>query len=511
MKNKFIRNLGMLGIIGLVIKLIGALYRVPLAIFMTEEAISYYSLAYPWYNMLIIVTSGAIPAVTAKLTAEAIAENDTAGKLNTFYVTRRLMTGLGLITALLMFLFAGIVSSALGYPESTYSFFVLGIAAYFVAMNASFRGFFQGEQKLQFYAISQLIEQIGRVTLGIGVVALFAGLAFNDSLLAAAGTSGTAFGGLLSWGYLSYKFKKQYPEKPPKHLPMKAIGAKIAKLVVPLALGASIMPLLAMIDGTLVVWRLQNVGFVDTAAILFSYVSFYSAPIINISQVVFSALQVILLPMITTSFTQKSDKLKRQIELGILLSIVLGLPIGIGIAGFSKEILLFFYPSKESVATDAASVLTILGGSIVFLSLYLATTSILQGMNAYNKPVQNLFVGAVVKVVTAYVLIGIPAVNIDGAAYSTLLAYGVAALLNTAYVFKLSKPGKLFYQKVGLTLFANSIMMIFAKLLFSRLTLFLPMRLNLLISVGLAALVYFVAIVGFKIVRKVDFDAIEKA
>ncbi len=509
MKNKFIRNLGMLGVIGLIIKLIGALYRVPLAVFMTEDAISYYSLAYPWYNMLIVLSSGAIPAVTAKLTAEAVARDDYDEKMDVIYVTRRLMTGLGLVTALLMIAFAGIVSSSLGYPQSTYSFYVLGTASYFVAMNASFRGFFQGEQRLQIYGVSQLIEQIGRVTLGIAVVALFAGLSMNDSLLAAAGTSGTAFGGILSWGYLEYKFKRLYPGKWKHHLPFKEIGTKIAKLVIPLALGASIMPLLAMIDGTLVVWRLQNVGFVETAAILFSYVSFYSAPIINISQVVFSALQVILLPMITKSFTQKSAQMGHQIELGVLLSILLGLPMGIGIAGFSREILLFFYPSKAEIAMEASSVLRILGLSIVFLSLYLATTSILQGLDAYNKPVHNLLIGAVIKVVTAYVLIGIPSINIDGAAYSTLIAYAAAAVLNMWHVFKISKPGKSFYYKLILVVISNFLMIITSKGLFSRLDSFLPMQINLLVSIALAVVVYFAAIILFKVVSKKDFESME--
>lgn len=510
MKNKFVRNLGMLGIIGLVIKLIGALYRVPLAVFMTEDAISYYSLAYPWYNMLIVLSSGAIPAVTAKLTAEALARDNYDEKMDVIYVTRRLMTGLGLLTAVLMIAFAGVVSNALGYPQSTFSFYVLGIASYFVAMNASFRGFFQGEQRLQIYGISQLIEQIGRVTLGISVVALLAGVSANDSLLAAAGTSGTAFGGVLSWGYLEYKFKKLYPNKIKHSLPFKEIGAKIAKLVIPLALGASIMPLLAMIDGTLVVWRLQNVGFVETAAIMFSYVSFYSAPIINISQVVFSALQVILLPMITKSFTQKSSAMGRQIELGVLLSVLLGLPMGIGIAGFSNEILLFFYPSKAEIAVEASSVLAILGLSIVFLSLYLATTSILQGLDAYNKPVQNLLIGAAIKVITAYILIGIPSINIDGAAYSTLIAYAVAAILNMWHVFKISKPGSSFYRKVFLVILANALMIIVSKVLFGRLSSFLPMQINLLVSIAIAVVVYFAAIVMFKVVSKKDFEFMER-
>ena len=122
MKNKFARNLGILGITGLIIKLIGAIYRVPLAIFMSEEAVSYYSLAYPWYNILIVISSTAIPAVIAKLTAEASANEDLQLQNDVLNVSKKLMQWFGLLTMLFLIGFAGIISNALGYPESTYSF-----------------------------------------------------------------------------------------------------------------------------------------------------------------------------------------------------------------------------------------------------------------------------------------------------------------------------------------------------------------------------------------------------
>ena len=159
MKNKFAKNLGILGLIGLIIKLIGAIYRVPLALFMSEDAVAYYSLAYPWYNILIVISSTAIPAVIAKLTAEASANDDLQLQNDVLNVSRRLMQIFGIVTMLFLIGFASIISNGLGYPESKYSFYVLGLASYFVALNAAYRGFFQGTQRLEIYGISQLLEQ----------------------------------------------------------------------------------------------------------------------------------------------------------------------------------------------------------------------------------------------------------------------------------------------------------------------------------------------------------------
>ncbi len=121
-----------------------------------------------------------------------------------------------------------------------------------------------------------------------------------------------------------------------------------------------------------------------------------------------------------------------------------------------------------------------------------------------------MFIGAAVKVVTAYSLIGIPSVNIDGAAYSTLIAYAVAAFLNIRLVYKLAKPSKQTFVKIVLTLIANAAMLGAAKVVFSMLEASLAMRLNLLISIFVAVLVYAGFIFFGKVVTKADFDGLEK-
>lgn len=506
MKNKFARNLGIMGVIGILIKIIGALYRVPLAHFMSENAVAYYALAYPWYNILIVISSTAIPAVIAKLTAESIALKDNQGKMAVFQVSRMLMNLFGLVSALFLIGFAGVISRALGFPESVYAFYVLGIASYFVALNAAYRGFFQGDQRLELFGLSQLLEQIGRVVFGLSAVVLLSGLAFGDGALAGAGTSGAAFGAIVSWLYSLNRFKKHYPSSKIEVADPKKVAMKILRLVGPIAIGASMMPLLSMIDGVMVVWRLRQIGMEAVAGILYSYVSFYSAPIINISQVVFAALQLSLLPMITNSFTQKSQALKKQVGLGVLLSVALGLPMGLGMAAFAEPILLFLYPSKADIVVDAAPVLALLSIAIIFLSVYLSTTSILQGMNAYKAPVKHLMIGAVVKLVSAYVLIGIPSINVNGAAISTLLAYLVAAVLNLSLVFKMQRPDGEALKKLSLVVISNVLMILSARLVYGLLITKVGMTTSLLLAILVAIIVYSLLVVSLKLISKKDFE-----
>lgn len=511
MKSKFAKNLGIMGIIGILIKLIGAVYRIPLAHFISENAVAYYGLAYPWYNFLVVLSSIALPAALAKLTAEALVLEDEQGKWEIFTVSRWLTNGFGIVSALFLIFFAGSITKVLGNPEAVYAFYVLGVSSYFVSLNASYRGFFQGNQRLELFGMSQLLEQIGRVGLGLLIVIVFSKMALGDAAMAGAATSGAGFGALLSFLYVSSRFRKHFDFKKVVVKDWKAIAKRILKLAWPIAIGASIMPLISMMDTVIVVRRLIYLGYEkEMAAIMYSYISYYALPIINLSQVVFSAIQLSLLPMITNSFTIKSPRLKKQVGLGLLLSLALGLPMGLGIAIFSKEILLFLYPSKADIVVEAASVLRYLSFAIIFLSVYLATTAMLQGMNAYKQPMHHLVVGAVAKLISAYVLIGIPAINIDGAAISTLLAYAIAAALNVRLLFKLQKPDVTALKKILLTIFANGLMVLSAKGTYAFLngSLGLSMSKALLLAIAVAVVVYGGCVLGLKIVTKADFETI---
>lgn len=512
MKNKFAKNLGIMGIIGVLIKIIGATYRIPIVHFMSEEAVAYYGLAYPWYTFLITFSSVSVTAAIAKLVAESRAVGDELGEREILTVSSVLMRCFGIISAIFLIGGAGVIAKTLNQPETVYSFYVLGVATLFVSFNAVYRGFFQGHQKLENYGNAQLVEQIARVALGIAAVIGLAKLNFSDPVLAGAATSGALFGAVASWFYSKFRFKKAIGVEKVKVRDFKGLSIKIIKIAAPVAVGASILPILAIMDSIMVQRILFNMGMGDKSAILYSYISSYSAPIVNLTQIVFSALSLSLLPMIAESFVQKKKELKNQVNLGVLLSLVLGLPMGLGIAVLAEPILMLLYPSKMDLMKDAASVLMYLGVGTVFLSLYMATTSILQGMNAYRQPVRHLMIGALVKVIVAYVLINIPEINVDGAAISTLLAYAVASLLNLRLVYKLSPFDKGTVKKFAMTLGINAIMVIIAKMSYTFASGAMAGKkglvLGILVSMFLAASFYGAAVLGLKIVTKKDFERI---
>jgi stage V sporulation protein B len=509
MKNKFAKELGLLGVIGILIKIIGSFYRVPLAYIMSEDAVSYYAIAYPWYLTLIVISTTALPAVVSKLTAEAGALGDETLQYDTFIIAKKLMMIFGAFTLICLSVGAKGITAFLGYPESFYSFVVLGIASFFVALNAAYRGLFQGTQHMNRFGYSQLVEQLGRVIIGLLMVWSFVKIGMSDGMVAAAGTSGAAYGAVVSWLFALWVYRREYKPHKASLKNHQALVKRIIRMAVPIALGASIFPLLSIIDSTMVIARLRATGFASDAGVMYSYLSFYGAPIIGIAEAVIIALQVSLLPMIARSHTLKDARLDQQIYLGIRLSVFIGLPMAFGMAGLSEPILLLLYPSKAELMGDAGVVLMWLGLGVVFLSIYQATTGMLQGVGKYKMPVVNLVIGACVKVVLGYVLLGMPTINVNGAAISTLVAYALAAILNVIGLTRTAKMPAGFIGQMIKLLIANVAMLAVARMSFGFITPITGFRLGLMAAIALAALTYIILTFVLKLIVKRDLENME--
>ena len=79
---------------------------------------------------------------------------------------------------------------------------------------------------------------------------------------------------------------------------------------------------------------------------------------------------------------------------------------------------------------DGILILKYLSLSIPFIIITQTTTSIMQGIGHYIRPIINLFIGCIVKVVLTFILVPMPEINIYGAVIASISAYLVATLLN---------------------------------------------------------------------------------
>ena len=119
-----------------------------------------------------------------------------------------------------------------------------------------------------------------------------------------------------------------------------------------------------------------------------------------------------------------------HIKTGLKTMMIITYPCAIGLIVLAKPILTMLYYRKYDEALLAVPALQILALSIITLSIMRTLQSCLQGIGKMMLPVYNLFIGAIVKAVSSYILLGIPAVNINGAAIGSVLAYVTAGILN---------------------------------------------------------------------------------
>lgn len=445
--NSFIKGAAILGIAGGIVKILGAIYRLPLANIIGSEGMGYYQTAYPLYTLLLTISTAGFPVAIAKLVSEKRAIEDYNAAHRVFKVA---LVGLflgGILTSSFVFLFSDEIVASLGNPNAYYSLIALVPALLFVPIMAAFRGFFQGHQSMAPTAISQIMEQFFRVVTGLALTyyLLDRGTAIAAGGASFGGSVGAVFGVLTMVFVYSRRRKKIRDEMQTsivtEEYKVRQIVKDLLIIAVPITIGSAIMPMMDSIDVAIVLNRLQSIGYTKGQANeLYGNLKGMAQTLINLPQVFSMAIAMSLVPAIASA-NAKRDKLeiKNTISSGIRMTLLIGLPAGIGLYILADPIIsLLYYNNPPETISSVASLLKTLSMGVVFLTLVQALSSILQGLGKPMVPAINLFIGAGVKVIFSYVLTAIPSINISGAAISTVLAFMIAAVLDLFFVIKYS-------------------------------------------------------------------------
>ena len=506
-KKSFFKGAVILGIAGIIVKVFGAFFRIPLANIIGDTGMGYYQTAYPVYVLLLTLSTAGIPTAIARLVSERTTEGNHKEAYRIFTVSFRLLLAMGIVTSLLLFLGAPyIVQYMKGEPEAIYSMRSIAPALLFVPIMAAFRGYFQGQQDMTPTASSQVIEQAFRVVFGLSmaVILLPAGLKFAAAGASAGAAAGGFFG--LIGIFAIYMRRRSVIRENCRNSPdgeseaAKSILWKIVVIAVPVTIGAAIMPIMTNIDLAIVVRRLVQSGYSSADAnSLYGQLSGFATPLINLPQVLTQAIAMSLVPAVASAFSAKDQEfLRYNTAFGIRTAMIIGMPCSVGLMVLSKPIMLLLYPAQQASAVNAAESLFILAFGAIFLSLVQTLTGILQGVKRQLIPVINLAIGAGIKVIITYVLTGIPSVNVKGAAAGTAAAYITAALLNYRAVRKYTGSRPNFSLTFGRPMLSAAIMGAIVWAIYSGLSLLTGNTVATMVSVFCGVVVYGFCILRFK-------------
>lgn len=508
----FIRGAAMLGAAGIVVKLVGAVFRIPLGNLVGDLGMSYYQTAYPIYNWLLVVSTAGIPTAIAKVISEKEAIGDRAGVHRIFRTAFWMLTIIGLVTMIVLMLTAQMICDAVKNPDAVYSMLSIAPALFFVSLMSVYRGYFQGLQEMKAYAVSQVVEQVFRVAVGLGLAFYF--YRISVPYAAAGATFGATVGGMagtlfMFWCYLQFR-KKQDTVIPDEEFEQDSVRTIISKLVtiaIPVTIGASVLPIMNLIDLGIVMNRLTEIGMGDVAKNLYGQLTGYAATVVNLPMIVTAAVQISLVPAISQyAVLNAKDELDRMIETGIRMGLIISLPSTFGLVVLAKHIMLLLYPMQPVAALSAGGILQVLGWGVFGLSMFQVLTGILQGLGRPWIPARNLAIAAAIKLVLSYILVGMPSLNIMGAASSTAAAFGLAALLNYLSLRSLSAHRMDVKQVLFKPLAATAVMVLVALGSYTLLSGFAGNSISTLIAVMLSGTVYLATLIGVGGLTEEDFD-----
>lgn len=502
--NSFLKGAAILGMAGVVVKILGAIYRIPIGNIIADEGMGYYQTAYPLYVLLLTISTAGFPVAIAKLVSEKRALGDYRSAHKVFKVALLGLFMAGILTSLFVLIAAKPIVESIGNPNAYYSFIALIPALFFVPIMSAFRGLFQGRQNMAPTAISQIAEQFFRVVTGL----LLTYLLLDKGIPIAAG--GASFGG--SAGaligaiviiFIYFREKREINHEIKSSLideeyRVSTIIKDLLIIAIPITIGASIAPIMDTIDAGLVLRRLQSINYTKAQANdMYGQLKGFAQTLINLPQIFSIAIAMSIVPAIANATARKQKKeIKDIISSGIRITLLIGLPCAFGLFVLAKPIigLLYYKKTLESI-NSTGLILQYLSFGVISLTLVQALTAILQGLGKPIIPVISLATGAVAKIILTYSLTVIPSINIKGAAISTVVAYSIAAIIDLIAIVAITKL-KFNYKNIFMKPLISSLgMAIVAKVSFVLLAGLIGDKLSTIVAILLAGMVYIILLV----------------
>ena len=492
--NGFLSGVFVLTLSAVIVKIIGLIYKIPMLRLLGSEGMGYFNSAYEIYALFCTVSTAGLPVAMSVLISSSRALGDgMTDKI--FKVSLKLFLVLGIVGSAAMLIFAMPISEFLKSYKAVLCIVAISPTVLFICISSAYRGYFQGLEKMLPTAVSQVIEALGKLILGLifAYIALESG--FETQAIAAFAVLGLTVGTAISMLYLI--LAKSFAKDADKELVMstgesKGILASLMRIAVPVTLSSATISITKLIDMTTILRRLQSIGFSSSEAFsLYGNYTTLGLPLFSLAPALISSVALPLVPSLSSAVTKGDEKEACSVvEKAVRLTAIISMPISLGLVFFPREILsLLFFGEGEAIAVSTP-LLACLGLSVCLSSLITVGNAILQAYSRATIPIVSMGIGAAVKIVLAYFLIGIPQINIMGAPISTFFCDMVINAINFYYIGKESKNRISVVGRFAKTYISAFAAVGTAKLFFILLQEHVGERVLTLASIGLAALIY---------------------
>ena len=419
----------------IVIKLLGAVYKIPLGNILGDDGFNHFDVTYKIYNVFLTIATAGVPVALSRLISEANAMNRDQQVRKVFRVGLGTFLGLGLFGTLAMLLFPAALAARVGDIQATRCIFVMAPSVVLVCVAAAYRGYGQGHSDMIPTTVSQIVETAVKVVIGLGAAGILHHLGKSVEICAAGAILGTTVSSLAAMLYMQIKIHRKYEVNPPvtatSDIPDsgKTILWELLKIGIPITIASSIMSFVQLADSMITLNQLQNAaGYSAPAAYVLNGAYAKAMTVYNVPAAFVVPFMASVVPAISTArVCGNREEVCDTAEKAMRMCTLLCLPMAVGMAVLAVPCMEVLYPGS---ASQGGILLMELGIVCYFMTMSLMTNSILPANGNERLPLLSSVLGLITKIIATYLFVGNPRLNIFGAPLGTLCCYIVMLATN---------------------------------------------------------------------------------
>lgn len=514
--NSFLVQGAILATAGIITRLIGIAYRIPVNNILGDEGQGFYGCAYSIYNIALLLTSYSLPLAVSKLVSARVAKDEHKNAMRIFKSALLFALVVGSLVAIIVFAFSDLIAgSIMSLRLSAYALRVLAPGLLIVAVMGVVRGFFQGMGTMVPTALSQILEQIVNAIVSIiGASSLLqmgkkAMESKNEPSLpfaygAAGGTLGTVSGALFGLIFLLVLLKLFYPKLQKRMLhdtthseeSYKEIYTVLLLTIAPVILSTAIYNINDTIDQGIFSSVVISQGYTEkrAAELLGMFTGKYNT-LIHIPLAVANSLGASLIPSITGAVATEDRKaIHAKIQMVIRFAMLIAIPSCIAFMVIPNQILSLLYVGNIDIP---ANLLRIGAITVVFYCLSTVTNSILQGLNHMSTPVKHGAISLGVHLVAVVIMLVVFKWNIYSLVVGNIVFSLCMCILNGRALKRYANYRQEMKKTFFLPLGASAVMGIVLVIVYFVANIIMPKKLATILGIMIAICVYAVCLLKF--------------
>ena len=489
-QNTFFGGAAILAVGIMVVKVIGMFYKIPLLNIIGEQGSADFGNAYNIYAVLLTISTAGLPVAVSKLVSEANATGRQNQVRRVFRLSLALFLTLGVLSFLIMSFGSAQLAGLMNDDQAAPGIRALAPAVICVGCLSAFRGYAQGHGNMTPTAVSQIIEALCKLVVGLGLAYWLVKAGADQSHAAAGAITGVTVGTIVALAYMLLNYiMGRSQEGLSKDTPDSngTIVKNLLMIAVPITISSSMVGIVTVIDSSLVQGQLQRALLENTdcwalykdfmdfealdsalkawqatlpegTAISMSLLSDQLAGegtktaialhdaledasrtlygnyngalnIYNLPTSLMAAITAAVIPAVSGTLARRDRKGAARVAGSALrISALLAFPMGVGLYVLGEPIMALIFPSLTSQL--AGPLLSTLGLATVFVCMMLVCNSILQAYGFVNLPVIIMLAGGVIKIVLNYNVVVLPQVGIYGAPLGNIFCFALCLILD---------------------------------------------------------------------------------